>query len=103
MALNGGRARVRSRARRVAGAGGWGLESLSECDAWVAAIAAGKRWRAVALSTRRCLLPIVSAQRAQDMAGGRSEQAAASGRIKGRAGQGRAWAVVRTSLALVEW
>jgi hypothetical protein len=101
MALNGGRARVRSREeRRVAG--GWGREGRGEC-AWVAAVAAGKRWRAVALSTRLCLLPMVSAQRARDMAVGAAAAAAASSRIKGRAGQGRARTVVRTSLALVEW
>ena len=94
MALGGRRARVRSSERsserstersterRVAG--GWGRESLSECECdastWVAAVAAGKRWRAVALSTRLCLLPIVSAQRARDMAVGRSstQQAAAA-------------------------
>lgn len=92
--LNGGRARVRSRARRVAvaAAGGWGRESLSECEAWVAAVAAGKRWRAVALSTRLCLLPIVSAQRARDMAveAASSWQGAARSRIKGRA-RARRW------------
>ena len=82
MTLGGRRARVRSRERRVAG--GWGREGLSECEfdagTWVAAVAAGKRWRAVALSTRLCLLPIVSAQRARDMAVGRSstQQAAAA-------------------------
>ena len=111
MTLGGRRARVRSRGRRVAG--GWGRESLSECECdastWVAAVAAGKRWRAVALSTRLCLLPIVSAQRARDMAveaasswqlARSSTQQAARSRIKGRA---RARAVVRTSKALVEW
>lgn len=102
MTLGGRRARVRSSERsserstersterRVAG--GWGRESLSECECdastWVAAVAAGKRWRAVALSTRLCLLPIVSAQRAQDMAVGRgSTQQAASSKQQDK-GQG---------------
>lgn len=58
MAAKGGRARVRSRERSVAG--GWGLEGLRECAAWAAAVA-GTRWRAVALSMRLCLLPMVSA------------------------------------------
>ena len=90
MTLGGRRARVRSRERRVAG--GWGREGLSKCEfdagTWVAAVAAEKRWRAVALSTRLCLLPIVSAQRAQDMAVGRgSTQQAASSKQQDK-GQG---------------
>jgi hypothetical protein len=58
MALNWRPAGVRSRERSVAG--GWGAAGLSEYDTWVAAVAE-KRLRGVALSTRLCLLPIVSA------------------------------------------
>lgn len=58
MSSNCGPAGVRSRERSVAG--GWGTEGLSEYDTWVAAVA-GKRSRVVALSTRLCLLAMLSA------------------------------------------
>jgi hypothetical protein len=78
MTSNCGPAGVRSRERSVAG--GWGTEGLSEYDTWVAAVA-GNRSRVVALSTRLCLLPMLSAS-----AGHGEEQKARCSGLKGAEG-----------------
>lgn len=77
MASKYGRARGRSREGSVAG--GWGAEGLSEYDTWVAA-GAGTRWGTVALSTRLCLLPMLSASAGHGEAAGKVQRDKGRGR-----------------------